>query len=118
MLVVSLLILASPFAIACAIAGSPRARSFVARHYWACITVGWAAVLLLAPVAVGLRGGDRITALAVICPPMALSFWRRSDDDGGWGPDTPEPSEPDGPAIDWERFQRDFDEFVARVPVR
>jgi hypothetical protein len=106
-----LLILCSPFAIACAIAGSTRASTFVARHYWPCIVVGWTAVALLVPVAVMLDGPHRLKALAFVCPLIALSFWRRDSDEGGGEGDEPEPPQPDLPEIDWERFRRDLDEW-------
>ena len=116
MFLLSLGILFSPFAVACAIAGSRRARTFVAKHYWPCLAVGWSAVALLAPVAVALHGASRAAALAIVCPPIALSFWRRGQGDDGGGPDDPEPPRPDGPEIDWDRFQRELDEFVVRTP--
>jgi hypothetical protein len=107
------ILLASPLAISWAIAESHRARSFIGAHYATCIVVGWSAVLLVAPAVVLLEGSARVAALAVLCPLMALSVWRRDgggDDDGG-GEDDPEPSLPDSPGVDWEQFMRALDEY-------
>jgi hypothetical protein len=103
-----LAILASPFAIACGIGASRRASGFVARHYWGCIAVGWSAVALLAPAAVAFHGSNRVAALAIVSPPIALSFWRRAE--GGDQPE-PEPPGPDIPEIDWDQFRRDLDDW-------
>jgi hypothetical protein len=109
-----LLILFSPFVIASAIAGSARASSFIARHYWPCLSVGWLAVALLVPAAILFDGSDRVISLALVCPPIALSFWRRAEDSDGGDGDEPEQPPPDGPEIDWDRFYRDLDEWARK----
>lgn len=109
-------ILVSPLVIGCAIAASQRARSFIGAHFATCMVAGWSAVLILIPAALLLKGGARTAVLAVVCPLMALSFWRRNDggdDGGGGGGDDPDPSLPDPPQVDWERFMRDLDEYAA-----
>ena len=63
------------------------------------------------PAAIALDGGSRIRALALLCPLIALGFWRRAGgDDGGGGSERPGPQLPPAPEIDWERFMRDLDE--------
>lgn len=115
MLYLSLMLLLTPFATGCVIASWHRARTFVARHYWPCIALGWTAVVLLAPAAIALEGAHRSAALALLCPWIGLSFWRRGDDDGGGGgEDPPDPPPTDGPSIDWEEFRREIDEYVAQ----
>ena len=116
MIALYIALLLSPFVVGAAIASSDRARSFIARHYPSCAVAGWTAVALSVPAATALEGGRRIAALALVCPLMALSFWRRADgpggDDGGGGPD-PDPALPGPPGIDWERFMRDLDEYAS-----
>ena len=111
MVYLSIALLLTPFAAGGAIASSDRARTFVARHYRLCSTIGWTAAALLAPTAVLLDGTQRSMVLMVLCPVTALGFWRRTDDGGG-DSDDPDPPGPDGPAIDWEQFRRDFDAHV------
>ena len=118
MVVVYITILASPFIIGGAIAASHGARDFVARHYAICAAAGWTAFAFAFPAAAVLDGGLRVGTLAILCPLMALTFWRPSDgpdgnDGGGGGGGGPDPSAPTPPEIDWGRFMRDLDDYAA-----
>ena len=113
MVVFYVAILASPLVIGGAISASDRARGFIARHYPSCVVVGWTAFMLVIPATIVLDGRLRIAALALLCPLMALTFWRRAD--GSDGDDDPGDTDPrpHPPEIDWDRFMRDLDEYAA-----
>jgi hypothetical protein len=108
-------ILLSPFAIGGLIGASAPAKSFIAWHHRGCAALGWTAFALVPVAAFTLHGASQVAALAILCPFTALTWWRSSDDPG-WdddGGDDPDPVLPEPPDIDWERFMRDFDEYVA-----
>jgi hypothetical protein len=116
MVALSTLILASPFALAYAISRSPGDRDFVRRHQRACLAVGWSALVLVVPAALAFDGVQRIAALLFLCPLIALSFAPHAgddgDDDGRGRDDGPEAPDPDGPEVDWDRFEDDFATYV------
>ena len=113
-------ILASPFIVGTTIAAWPPARRFVALQWRACAVVGWTAFALVLPAAVLFDGKQHLTALAILCPLTALTWWRQTDgsdgDGGGGGDDDPYPLPP-GPEIDWDLFMRDLDEYTTSRPV-
>jgi hypothetical protein len=108
-------VLLSPFVTGLAIAGSPRAKGFVARHFATCAVVGWTAFALVLPATVALDGRSHVAALAILCPLTALTWWRQDDgpDDGGGGDPDPLPEAPD---IDWDRFERDLEHYRTSPP--
>ena len=121
MVIVYVAILASPFVIGLAIAASSRARAFITRHYVLCIAAGWTAFALAVPVAAVLDGALRVGVLAIVCPLLALTIWQPGDgpdgddDDhgGGGGGSDPGPAPTRPPAVDWDRFMRDVEEYAA-----
>ena len=103
-------VLLSPFVTGLAIAGSSRAKGFIARHHATCAVVGWTAFALVPPATVALDGRSHVAALAILCPLTALTWWRLDDGPDDGGRDDPDPL-PEAPDVDWDRFMRDLDDY-------
>jgi hypothetical protein len=110
-------VLLSPFVTGLAIARSPGARGFIARHFWTCAAVGWAAFALVPLATLALEGRSHVAALAILCPLTALTWWRQDDGRHGGGGDEPDPP-PEAPDIDWDRFMRDLEAYRMGSPAK